>query len=74
MIIAAILSIIGKWSEAAIIAIEVPNEVTASDKLSFEAATRALDLTFLRGVYYKDKPKIKQLQRLYQLWHQVCQS
>ena len=43
--IAAKRSIIGKFREAAMIAIDVPIDVTASERLSLEAATRALDFT-----------------------------
>src|SRR3712207_9527319 len=53
MIRAASLSIIGSFKEAAIIAIEVPIEVTASERLSLEAATKALDFTFFDNALLK---------------------
>ena len=43
MTIAASLSTIGKLKALAMIATEVPIEVTASDKLSLAAASRALE-------------------------------
>ena len=43
---AASLSMITRLKEAATIATDVPIEVTASERLSFAAATRALDFTF----------------------------
>ncbi len=47
---AAILSTIGKLKAAAKIAIEVPMEVTASDRLSLAAASKALERTFCQAV------------------------
>ncbi len=45
----AILSTIGKLKAATKIAIEVPMEVTASDRLSL-AASKALERTFCQAV------------------------
>ncbi len=55
MMMAAILSTIGKLKAAAKIAIEVPMEVTASDRLSLAAASKALERTFLPSGYYINK-------------------
>lgn len=44
-----------RLKDAATIAIEVPIEVTASERLSLAAAIKALDFGFLASLYCKSK-------------------